>query len=135
MSQTICANCGKSHAPQVTTQQARAAEWPTRVQDILYMMKKLGISYTGDAVTINGQRMGVPDPPEWVEPTEPAPPVVASPLTSLRTHAATPRQPELIMYIPPPEWVEPTEPVTVNEKQNHGVPDPPEWVELKDQAA
>jgi hypothetical protein len=78
MSQTICANCGKSHAPQVTTQQAR--EWPTRLQDTLYMMKKLGLGVPAlpewvepkEPVTVNERRVGVPDLPPWVEPKEAA---------------------------------------------------------------
>jgi hypothetical protein len=76
-----CANCGKSHAPQVTTQQAREAEWPTRVNDVLYMLKKLGwgvpdlpawVEPKGPMTTNETRRHGVPDPPEWVEPKEAA---------------------------------------------------------------
>ena len=78
MSQTICANCGKPHAPQVTTNQVPGeAKWPTYGADILYMLKKMKMEELreklakGEPVTINGQRMGVPPIPSLIQSNEP----------------------------------------------------------------
>ena len=109
MSQTItnCERCGKPK-PLTTQQQTRAAEWPTRVADIQFMLRKLGFGHlvTNEPISVNGLRLGVPDPPEWVEEKEQAPPAVPFPQPVLRTHAATQQPSEPFMFIPPPPWVE-----------------------------
>jgi hypothetical protein len=66
-----CAKCGRPKAPPVTTQQAPGeAKWPTYWADIQYMMRKILDARRGEPVTINGQRLGVPDPPPWVASDE-----------------------------------------------------------------
>jgi hypothetical protein len=103
---TNCAKCGRPKAPPVTTNQAPGeAKWPTYWADIQYTMQKILDARKGEPVTINGQRMGVPDLPQWIPTDEQAPPVVASPYTSFRTHAATQPPSEPFMIIPPPPWV------------------------------
>jgi hypothetical protein len=81
MSQPVV-NCERCGTPKpLTTQQARAAEWPTRMSDVLYMMRKLGLGVPdlppwvepkGPMTTNEKQTHGVPDPPEWVEPKDQA---------------------------------------------------------------
>jgi hypothetical protein len=109
MSQTItnCAKCGRPKAPPVTTNQAPGeAKWPTYWADIQYTMQKILDAPQGLKAN-QGQSeplMFIPPPP-FLETDAQAPPELASPRTSLRTHAATQQPSEPFMFIPPPPWV------------------------------
>jgi hypothetical protein len=80
----------------------------------------------GEPVTINGKRLGVPDPPSWVPSQE-------NPATSATDGLVIINGRR--MGVPPiPSLVpEKDEPVSVNARRL-GVPDLPSWVEPKEAA-